>query len=767
MAPRSTPGATSAQVQQAIDKAKAFLYSKQAGGNWEVVPQRNPAASHASVEGWQWGGLTSIATYALLAGRESPQDERLVKAVAFLQRADIRGTYALGMRASVWQLLPKTPQTRAMIQSDVKALRLGIVKSGKAQGQFNYYNGDPNKRIDASVSQYGVLGVWALEQSGAEVPGPFWRLCDEAWRRTQNPDGGWPYEFGSGTPQWAGSTPPMTAAGIASLFITQDYTMSDRGLDCRGNQSNPNIERGMKWMADRFTPAALQQNQLGDRLYTLYGVERIGVASGSKYFGSTDWYDTGADWLVRNQRPDGSWEGHGPPTINSITGAAWGILFLQRGRAPVVFNKLDYATGAAPQAGKDAPAWNQRPRDAANLVRWLSKQTERDLNFQIVNLTVPRKDLHEAPILYVAGSQALTFSDEHKTKLKNFIDDGGMILFNADCANKVFTDSVRALAKTMYPKYEFRALPENHVIYKNQQFLRTNWKIKPVVEGLSNDTRELMILCPQGDPARSWQVQAGGTKAEWFELAANIFLYAVDKSELRYKGDSYLEESTPNQSTTSTLKLARILTGSNPDPEPGGWGRMATILRNRNKVQLIVEPVKPGQGKLDPKVYRVAHLTGTTKLNLGEVEKKEIKDFVNGGGYLIVDAAGNASEFAIDAQAALESIFPEAAGSLQSPIPVDNILYTRFGPPFKPGDISFRPFARKLLGAESRSTRLKGVKLKSGTTERIAIFFSAEDLSTGLGGMPVDGINGYTPASATLLMQKMLLYAQADGKSNP
>ena len=29
--------------------------------------------------------------------------------------------------------------------------------------------------------------------------------------------------------------------------------------------------------------------------YTFYGIERIGVASGRKYFGTIDWYQAGAD----------------------------------------------------------------------------------------------------------------------------------------------------------------------------------------------------------------------------------------------------------------------------------------------------------------------------------------------------------------------------------------------------------------------------------------------------------------------------------------
>src|SRR5437870_2783885 len=60
-------------VDAAIAKAVKFLYSQQKSSNtWEqaTTPEPNGDEGKNDVNGRQWGGLTSMATYALLAANE-------------------------------------------------------------------------------------------------------------------------------------------------------------------------------------------------------------------------------------------------------------------------------------------------------------------------------------------------------------------------------------------------------------------------------------------------------------------------------------------------------------------------------------------------------------------------------------------------------------------------------------------------------------------------------------------------------------------------
>src|SRR5205823_4056270 len=235
---------------------------------------------------------------------------------------------------------------------------------------------------------------------------------------------------------------------------------------------------------------------------TLYAIERIAVAGGTKYFGDVDWYQKGTDYLVKQQRADGSFLSEFEGVKTATTCMA--ILFLARGSAPVVMNKLDYsAASAGGKTGGTELNWNQRPRDVANVTRWIGRQIERDLNWQTIGLNVPADELNDAPVLYIAGNQSIDFTPEQEAKLRLFVEQGGLILGNADGSSANFAAGFRALGKRLFPAHEFAALPENHVIYTNEQFARSKWKRKPTVLSLGNGARELMILLPDSDPAKS------------------------------------------------------------------------------------------------------------------------------------------------------------------------------------------------------------------------------------------------------------------------
>ena len=102
------------------------------------------------------------------------------------------------------------------------------------------------------------------------------------------------------------------------------------------------------------------------------------------------------------------------------------------------------------------------------------------------------------PILYISGSEALNFSDDEIEKLREFVEEGGMILGNADCGSEAFSKSFVNLGRKLFPKYEFRELPPTHIIFTDEQFKATKWKVQ--AEGAGPEQRRARADDP--DPRR-------------------------------------------------------------------------------------------------------------------------------------------------------------------------------------------------------------------------------------------------------------------------
>ncbi len=730
----------SAATSAAIKKAQAYLYAQQKDGHWEkaatsTYPNDNVLA------GGQWGGVTALATYALIASGESPQDPRLVKAIEFLEKADIRGTYALAVRMQVWLLLPESKKTLAMAKHDAQMLLDATQTVGSAAGMHDY--SAAGKTYSHSRSQYAVLGLWAAEQMGIEVPTKYWEMSEAGWLDHQDISGGWTYKKKNETE--VDLTPGMTAPGVATLFITQDYLHAAKAVDCKGTLGNPTaaaIDKGVEWLTKHFDMIASDKAYSRAFPYaTLYSVERVGVAGGLKYFGAHDWFDKGMNWLLKKQKADGGFGGAGevPALFTPTVDTSFALLFMARGRAPVAFAKLDYSAD-----NKPAP-WNQRPRDIANVVRWIGRSMEHDLNWQVVNLKVDPVELLDAPIIYMAGTQPLALTDEQAAKIKAYIEMGGLVVGNADCNGVGFANTFRKLGEKLFPAYEFRELPPTHPAY-NANYKYATWRNKPAVQGLSNGSREMMLLIHAGDPARLWQVRASKGREEAWQLPANFYFYVTDRTVTKYKGDSYWVTPDPKITGGRKVAVARLEYPGNWDPEPGGWRRLSAIMHNRDKVDLEVKSIKLGEGALKVESFKIAHLTGTAKYKFTDAMLDELRKFTAGGGLLIIDSTGGASEFSESADGLIKTLFPSVT---PSPLPENHPAYLREG---KPVPIAYRAAAQRIVG-NIRTGRLMGAQVN----DRLAIIISHEDLSTGMVGQSVEGVVGYAPATAAGLMENMVL----------
>ena len=674
-------------------------------------------------------GEIILATYTLLHIGQQIDDPRLrfnspqmTPLVHLLTKLNIDFNYATALQACALAQLPPKPEYKRALALVTEKLVNGVGKEGGYTYKLTHDNYVQSMlKWDNSNSQYGLLGVWAAADWGLETSNGYWQKIDQFWRRVQCLDGGWDYLDGS-----MKSYPSMTAAGVASLYVTTEYI--DR-TPRREPHADGNLDRGLAALIKTFDPDA-------NNLYYLYAVERVGLASGLKFFNKTNWYRAAAANVLSLQNPDGSFSSTfigATPTVNT----SYALLFLIRGRAPVVMNKLQYNG-----------AWNVRPRDSANLTRFFAKSFEKHINWQIVGIDNPVAEWLDAPILLITFNREPAFTNEEVSRLREFVNSGGIIFSVAEQDRQATTDAVkRCAAKVAGDQYEMRILPKDHPLFS----IETKFKMPPTIWGLSNGVRELWVHVPT-DYAASWQSRSH-LRTEAWDIPTNLYFYATGKGSLRSKLQS-LVVPEPTEEPRRKIGMARLQYAGNWDPEPGAWMRMSKLMRTRYHTALDLDYVKINRLNAESSAFTVAHLTGTSKCSFTDLQVAELRKFIDNGGTLLIDSAGGSRAFTDSAKTLLSQAWPDAA---LVTLPPEHELYTPFVVGADTVPVEYRKF---WILTHGPCSLFRVQALTVG--KRLAVFFSADDISSGLLGTSTWGIDGYAPACAEALARNLVLWSVKD-----
>lgn len=730
--PAAPDGITDEQIGRAIQKGVDHLLSR-----FDNVRHTLDGVDIGAADG---GGQNALAVYALMQAGQAIHDERLNvrgdymnKVIEAMKDSRLRRghaqTYATGIRATALALFNR-PQDRAVLRQDVAGLLLS-----HTQGAYSYAI-DPNRSKhkykqswDNSNSQYGLLGVWAGAEAAVEVPQGYWAAVEQHWIDQQLPDGQWSYAGERG------GRITMTSAGIASLFVTHDWLDAPKFGRVVGREPfSPALQRGLDWFETADHSISLNSSYWG---YTLYGIERVGLASGFKYFGTHDWYRHLAADTVARQADDGAW--------GDTVDTSFALLFLSRGRHPILMNKVRFSG-----------YWANRPRDVANLARFAARQLERELNWQVVPLRPPRQwvDWLDSPILYLASHQAPRLLKEDYDNLRNFVDAGGLLFTQSDGDDPQFNKWAYDLAITLFPKYEMRDLPADHAVYN--LVYKIEGEDRPALRAVSNGSRLLMIHSPS-DIARAWQLRETRGRKGVFHFGVNLFLYAAGKRDLRNRLDSTFV-SDPGEAPNGKLALARLQHAGNWDPEPAAWPRFSRWLQRQTGTGLNLPVSKLSQ--LRPGLVGIAHLTGTARHDFSAEEVAAAKAFVEAGGVLFIDQCGGTGEFH---QSVLDTLLSKAfPNSTLAPLePAEHPLF-RGGWETSGMDDLTKPRLRQFTvpGRVNEAAPILGFAAGKGH-----VIFTPIDVTSGLLGTRTWGIAGLHPDYASAFVKNLIFWTM-DGQAD-
>ena len=771
---------SSKKVLASIDRARDYLLRQQRpDGSW---PYRG--GSHEA-------GATSLALLALINAGVPPDEAGVAKGLGYLR--DLRpdepnNTYDLSlaiMALAAADAAGDDPgRDRGRLLGWTRRLVSYMSTRGELRGGFSYGASNAMNGGDRSNSQYAVLALRDAAFAGIPVDRQTWETIAHHWVTTQARDGGWTYSGSAG--MGGGARGSMTVAGIATLSILKTMLARDRvGPDgtpdcCAADpvieQLDDGLERAAAWMTRNFSVRQNPGNG-GWLLYYLYGLERAGRLSGVRFYGDHDWYREGADFLIRMQSGrTGEWRGIGGGEDEPVIGTSFALLFLSKGLAPVLINKLKYGppdpTRPGEVAGRD---WNLHPGDVRNLTAHVSglPKWPKLVTWQLLEL--PKlanrggvEAMLQAPVLYIGGSQPPAMTAEETTLLREYIDQGGFIFAVGQCSGGGFDRGLRDLVRRMFPDEpaKLAPLPADHPVY------RVEYLLDPAgvrFEGVELGCRTPIIYVPE-DVACLWDLwkpvdppdrspQLVGQVTRSMQVGVNVLAYATGREPPNKLEQEELtvQEGSRDLVERGLLQIAKLRHTGEWDAAPQALRNLLIALNQvgRLPASTQVRDLVPS----DPNVFRypLLYMHGRGGFRLGGAERDRLRTYLENGGVLFADACCGSKAFDAAFRDAIAAILPDRP---LTRIPPDHELFSesvaydlssvrRRGPAAAGDDGPLQ--TRELVGEPV----LEGVEIDG----RLAVVYSKYDISCALERQSTVACSGYVPEDALKIAINVLRYA--------
>ena len=743
---------TAEEVRDSIAGGVKYLLEEQNqnGGDWSEI------ATYP-------GGVTSLCTLALLNAGVEPSHPQIQKALAYLRKREPTRTYSVALQTMVF--CAADPQRdQVLIQRNTTWLESIQLENGS----WSYPSGDG----DNSNAQFAVLALHEAERTGARVKAETWKKAAKYWRDCQNPDGSWGYKAG-----WDQGLGSMTCAGIGAMVICDErVNLADASVKdglvqcCQFEKEDDSLERAINWLGRNFmvrgNPGRRGQSQVW-HFYYLYGLERVGRLTARRFIGEHDWYREGAEFLVRHQDPfSHNWQGQNTAEDNPHIASAMSLLFLSKGRRPVLMAKLVHGPGED---------WNNHENSVANLTARIEKLWGLDLTWQIMD---PQKatvdDLLQAPVLFVSGSKSPDLAGTEK-KMRDYLDRGGFFFAESCCLDGTrFDQGIRKYLDKVFPEeeYRLRRVGPEHPLWRVEELVRPESPYVGRLWAVEYGCRTCAVFS-EIDLSCYWELYGRANRPQFPEMienrladamaiGANVLAYATNR-EPKGKEASFLAAPDPAElaagGSRGTMQIAKLQHGGGCNDAPGA---LVNLLRSASlgDLKLQVETTDFPVRADDPALSRfvLAFMHGRHDFRFTPAEQQRLRAYLTNGGTLFADSICASAPFAEAFRRELQAVLPDAK---LARIPITDPLFSRAGGGYDLRKVHRRdPVERRAdepLATRTREVEpeLLGVQLDG----RWAVVFSPYDISCALEQHEALECRGYTREDAARIGLNVLLYA--------
>lgn len=425
------------------------------------------------------------------------------------------------------------------------------------------------------------------------------------------------------------------------------------------------------------------------------------------------------------------------------------------------------AVEVSAESGKDLYGsdiyWNATPNDVNNLLRKMKSQTDANFQMEVRTLGQISENPEQNPVLFRSGHYRFSYSPQEREKLRKYMLNGGMMIYNTGLGSKPFYDSVVEELKQIFPEQSLQKLAPDHPIFHSHYDLDLVEYTKavgasgfrgnePWFDGIEVNCRVVALVSRwcmavgwQGEVQEEWQAYKSDSA---FKLGVNILSYASAMRAWSKNAAQAMRFVDKLKSYSDTVSVAQISYDGIWKTRHAGLAVMLQTFNARTGI-----PVKFGLKELrltDPAIFNspVIYMTGHESFELKPEEKVMLKKFLENGGFLFGEACCGRKGFDKSFRDMVRSVLPDK--------PLERIPLTAqlFKEPNTITAVGVTPTLMQESGQARAEPTLFGIQLNGN----LGVIYSPFGLSGGWEMSQSPYARGVNDVGATQIGQNVMMY---------
>jgi hypothetical protein len=425
---------------------------------------------------------------------------------------------------------------------------------------------------------------------------------------------------------------------------------------------------------------------------------------------------------------------------------------------PVMFIKITSQYGEVD--------WGARPNDLNNLLKTMKEMIDVNFSYETRSFAEIDPDPERNPILYRTGHFHFSLTLPERARLRQYLLNGGTIIFNTGMGSKPFYDSARKELAEMFPEVQVQRLSPDHPIFHAYYDLdRVGYRKgvrqygyksdEPWFEGVTINCRTVAVISRWGmevgwDPVDDDSLLAYSVESAQ-KLGINLLSYATAQRAWAKQAAHAMEFVDQSKGTTAgKMSLAQIIYDGEWKTRHAG---LSVLLQQFNgKTEIPVKFARQELRLSDTNIFNcpLLYMTGHEDFRLQAAELAGLRDYLNKGGLLFAEACCGREAFDAAFRLAMSKIFPDQ--TLKA-IPLSSLIFSL---PNRVAQLGVTPALAAQLG--NRSTvepKLLGIE-KDG---HYVVVYTPYGMAGGWELAQNPYAHGYEDSSAIALGENILMYA--------